>query len=128
MASIIVHKTFPPMTREILARYADASGDSNPIHIDAEVARRAGFADVFAQGMLVMAYMGRAVTEAVPIERLRRFSTRFLAVTRLGDELTCRGTTSEPRDEGGERRVTIELAMTDQHGETKLAGSAVVAL
>ena len=128
MASITVHKAFPPMTRETLALYAGASGDSNPVHLDAEAARRAGFPDVFAQGMLVMAYMGRAVTDNVPIDRLRRFSTRFLAVTQLGDELTCRGTASEPRDEEGERRVTIELAMTNQYGETKLAGSAVVAL
>jgi acyl dehydratase len=126
--TIAVEKSFPPISRVALARYAEASGDSNPVHLDPQAAQRAGFPDVFAQGMLVMAYMGQAVTDAVPPDRLRAFSTRFLAVTRLGDRLTCRGEAGEARDEAGERRVTIALAVTDQDGETKLQGEAVVAL
>jgi acyl dehydratase len=128
MASIAVGKTFPPITRSILARYAAASGDLNPVHLDSEAARSAGFPDVFAQGMLVMAYMGQALTDRVRADRLRSFSTRFLAVTRLGDVLTCSGVSGEARVEQGERRVTVELLVADQNGEAKLRGQAVVAL
>ena len=54
----IVHKTFPPITRHMLALYCGASGDHNPIHVDIDFAKAAGFPDVFSHGMLVMAYLG----------------------------------------------------------------------
>ena len=49
----IVHKTFPPITRHTLALYCGASGDHNPIHVDSDFAKAAGFPDVFSHGMLV---------------------------------------------------------------------------
>ncbi len=122
-----VRKEFPPVTRLTLALYAGASGDHNPVHIDSDAARAAGFPDVFAQGMLAMAYLGRLLTDAVPIDRIRTFSTRFLAVTRLGDILTATGVVEERYAEDGEARARIRLELVDQYGELKLAGQAVVA-
>ena len=48
-------RAFRAITRTTLALYAGASGDHNPMHIDIDFAKKAGFPDVFAQGMLVMA-------------------------------------------------------------------------
>lgn len=45
----LVHKSFPPISRHTLALYCGASGDHNPIHVDIDFARAAGFPDVFAQ-------------------------------------------------------------------------------
>ena len=45
-----------------LALFAGASGDHNPIHIDIDFARKAGMPDVFAHGMLSMAWLGRLLT------------------------------------------------------------------
>ncbi len=42
----IVHKQFPPITRHRLALYCGASGDHNPIHVDFDFAKQAGFTDV----------------------------------------------------------------------------------
>lgn len=123
-----VRREFPPVTRATLALYAGAAGDHNPVHIDSDAARAAGFPDVFAQGMLAMAYLGRLLTDCVPADRIRAFSTRFLAVTRLGDILTGTGTVEDRFAEGGEECVRIRLDLVDQHGEVKLAGQAVVAL
>ena len=58
-----------PISRTTLALYGGASGDHNPMHIDIDYARAAGETDVFAHGMLVMAYLGRAVTSWVPQSR-----------------------------------------------------------
>jgi acyl dehydratase len=124
----LVHKTFPPVTRHTLALYCGASGDHNPIHVDIDFAKKSGFPDVFAHGMLAMAYLGQAVTDAVPPTRLRSFSTRFQAITQLGNQLTCEGTVSELFDHQGEKRARIALTAKDQAGEVKLAGEAVVAL
>ena len=124
----IVRKVFPPITRHTLALYCGASGDHNPIHVDIDFARAAGFPDVFAHGMLVMAYLGQALTDAVPPEKLRSFATRFVAITQLGAQLTCEGTVTELFTEDGERRARLALTTTDDRGEVKLDGSAVIAL
>ncbi len=118
----------PPVTRAQLALFAGASGDHNPIHIDIDFARAAGQPDVFAHGMLVMAELGRLLTAHVPIGALRAFSTRFAAVTRVHDRLTCRGTVVAVETVDGERRARLDLSVTDQAGEVKLVGGATVAL
>lgn len=124
----IVHKVFPPITRHTLALYCGASGDHNPIHVDIDFAQAAGFPDVFAHGMLVMAYLGQALTDAVPPSQLRSFATRFVAITQLGAQLTCEGTVTELFAEDGERRARLALTTRDDRGEVKLEGSAIVAL
>jgi acyl dehydratase len=124
----IVHKEFPAITRHRLALYCGASGDHNPIHVDLDFARQAGFPDVFSHGMLVMAYLGQALTDAVAPARIRSYSTRFVAITQLGAELTCEGTVAEVFEENGERRARLALTAKDQNGEIKLAGEAVIAI
>ncbi|WP_342722585.1 MaoC family dehydratase [Bradyrhizobium sp. B097] len=124
----IVHKEFPPISRHRLALYCGASGDHNPIHVDIDFAKQAGFPDVFAHGMLVMGYLGQALTDAVIPSRIRSFSTRFAAITQLGAALTCEGTVTELIEQGGEKRVKLALTTKDQNGEIKLAGEAVIAL
>jgi acyl dehydratase len=124
----LVHKVFPPITRHTLALYCGASGDHNPIHVDIDFAKTAGFPDVFAHGMLVMAYLGQALTDAVPPSRLRSFSTRFVAITQLGAKLTCEGTVTELFTVDGEQRARLALTTRDDRGEVKLDGRAIVAL
>jgi acyl dehydratase len=123
----IVHKEFPPITRHRLALYCGASGDHNPIHVDLDFAKKAGFPDVFSHGMLVMAYLGQALTDAVPAPRLRSFSTRFVAITQLGARLTCEGL-SELVQHNGERCAKLALTTKDENGDLKLSGEAVIAL
>ena len=124
----VVDKTFPRITRSKLALYAGASGDHNPIHIDSDFARRAGFPDVFSHGMLVMGLLGQALTDAVRPDRLRSFSTRFVAITQLGATIRCEGTLAELFEAEGERRARLELTAKDENGDVKLAGEAIVAL
>ncbi|KQZ76026.1 MaoC/PaaZ C-terminal domain-containing protein [Nocardioides sp. Root151] len=76
----------PTITRETLAAFAATSGDGNPVHLDPEAARAAGQPDVFAHGMLSMAWLGRLVTSAFPQARLAGLTVRFTAVTPLGAE------------------------------------------
>ena len=124
----IVHKSFPPITRHTLALYCGASGDHNPIHVDSDFAKKAGFPDVFSHGMLVMAYLGQALTDAVTPDRIRTFSTRFAAITQLGARLTCEGSVTELFEDKGERRARLALTIKDDNGEVKLAGEAIIVL
>jgi acyl dehydratase len=118
----------PPVDRTTLALFAGASGDHNPIHIDIDVARRAGMPDVFAQGMLGMAWLGRMLTGWAPQSRLRRFEARFQGITHLGNAMRCSGRVVEKLEFNGERCVRIELQSANQFGQTKIAGEALVAL
>ena len=116
----------PPVNRTTLALFAGASGDHNPIHIDTDFARKAGMPDVFAQGMLGMAWVGRLITGWAPQGCLRRFDARFQGITHLGNAMRCSGRVVEKLD--GERAVRIELQSANQFGQTKIVGEAVVAL
>ncbi len=118
----------PPITRTTLALFAGASGDHNPIHIDIDVARRAGMPDVFAQGMLSAAYLGRLLTGWVPQRCLRQLNLRFTGITHLGNRLTCTGHVAEKAERDGERQVRVEIATTTQYGDRKVIGDAWIAL
>ena len=124
----VVHKVFAPISRHTLALYCGASGDTNPMHVDIDFARAAGYGDVFSHGMLVMAYLGQAVTDAFSPGSLRSFTTRFAAITQLGATITCEGHVAGFFEHGGERRARVILAAADEAGEVKLKGEAVVAL
>jgi acyl dehydratase len=120
--------TTAPISRHTLALYCGASGDHNPIHVDIDFARGAGMDDVFAHGMLSMAYLGRLLTDWVPQHSLRSYGVRFAAITHVGDAVRCSGKVVEKFEQDGERRIRVELTTASQDGEIKLRGDAVIAL
>ncbi|WP_316149075.1 MaoC family dehydratase [Cupriavidus sp. BIC8F] len=120
--------TLEPINRTTLALFAGASNDHNPIHIDTDYARKAGMPDVFAHGMLSMAYLGRLLTQWVDQRQLRQFGVRFVGITHLGHRITCTGRVVEKLEIEGEKRVKLEIQTANQYGESKILGDAVVAL
>jgi acyl dehydratase len=119
--------TLPPLSRLTLALYCGASGDHNPIHVDSDFARSAGMPDVFAHGMLSMAWLARVLTHWVPQSAIRSYSVRFAAITQVAETITCSGVITDKFEEGGERRVRLQLTTANAEGQVKLAGDAVVA-
>ncbi len=74
-------------------RYAHATGDMNPIHLDPNVAKAAGLPDVILHGLCTMAFAARAVVDGVldgEVENLGRIKVRFARPVLPGDELTTR--------------------------------------
>lgn len=120
--------TLAPINRTTLALFAGASGDHNPMHIDIDFARKGGMTDVFAQGMLSMAYLGRLITQWVDQRQLRSINVRFTGITHLGHQITCAGKVVEKFEAHGETRVKVEIHTTNQYGEAKIIGDAVVAI
>jgi acyl dehydratase len=118
----------PPISRTTLALFAGASGDHNPMHIDIDVAKSAGLDDVFAQGMLSMAYLGRLLTNWVDPQAIRSYRVRFAAITPLRGKPTATGTITAIDDVDGERRATLDLTVTLDDGTVTLTGDAVVTL
>ncbi|MGV9820388.1 MaoC/PaaZ C-terminal domain-containing protein [Nocardia xishanensis] len=74
-------------------RYAPASGDPVPLHLDEQVAKDAGLPGIIAHGLCTMAFASWAVlTEAAgsDVHRLRRFAVRFAKMVFPGDDLETR--------------------------------------
>jgi acyl dehydratase len=107
----------------VTIRYAGASGDFNPIHIDEEFAQRVGLPGRILHGLWTMALIARAHTEAAGgPERLRRLSVQFRGMGRLGEEVVIEGTVREVQD--GIATIDSEAKQQD----TRLIRNAVAQL
>ena len=74
-------------------RYAEASGDVNPIHIDVNIARMAGLPGIIVHGLCTMAFCSKAVIESVcggDPRRLRRLRVRFVRPVLPGQTISTR--------------------------------------
>ncbi|WIE48437.1 MaoC family dehydratase [Pseudomonas sp. GM17] len=120
--------TLAAVDRVTLALFGCASGDLNPIHLDVDFARKAGMPDVFAHGMLSMAWLGRLLTNWAPQSRLRSFGVRFQGLTHLGNVITCQGRVSEIVEVNGERCARVEVSTSNQYGQIKIVGDALIAI
>ncbi len=120
--------TTEPVSRLTLALYATGSGDHHPLHLDQDYVRSKGIPDVFAHGMLGMAYLGRLLTQWVPQAAIRSFGVRFTAITQVGERLECTGKVVEKLEQAGEKCVRLELTCANEQGEAKHKADAVVAL
>jgi acyl dehydratase len=117
-----------PITRTVLGLYAGGSGDHNPMHIDSDFARKGGMPDVFAHGMLSMAYLAQLLTARFKPEQIRSYGVRFSAITPVNARVTCRGKVVEKFQSEGENRLRVELQTVTDSGVTTLQGEAVVAI
>src|SRR5205823_13090311 len=80
----------------VTVRYAGASGDFNPIHIDEEFAQQVGLPGRILHGLWTMAQVARAHTEAAGgPATLKRLSVQFRGMGVLGEEITVLGTVRE---------------------------------
>ena len=84
--------------------------------------------DVFAHGMLSMAYLGRMLTNWQPQAQLRKFGNRFAAITQLQDIITCSGKVVELLEQDGETLARCEIQATRADGDQTLIGEALVAI
>jgi acyl dehydratase len=101
--------------RYLTVRYAGASGDFNPIHIDEEFARQVGLPGRILHGLWTMAQVARAHTDAAGgPERLRRLSVQFRGMGRLEEEIVVTGTVRDVHD--GVASVESEA----RQGETRV--------
>jgi len=98
--------------RFLTVRYAGASGDYNPIHIDEEFAKSVGLPGRILHGLYSMAQVARAQTEAAGgPDRLKRLSVQFRGMGLPEQEIVVTGTVREVRD-----GVAVVETEADQSG------------
>jgi acyl dehydratase len=106
----------------MLARFAAASGDRNPIHLDTAVARRAGFDDVIVQGMLVMALVTRAIESWFGRGSIVAISVRFNESVPVDSSIECFGEIVD----SGHLPIKINVEARTPDGAVKLRGDAAI--
>jgi acyl dehydratase len=101
-------------------RYAGASGDFNPIHIDPEFAKQVGLPSNILHGLYSMAQVARACTEAAGGDprSLRRLSVQFRGMGFQEQEITVTGTEKQ-RDNG-----TIVVDLVAEQGGNRIIRNA----
>lgn len=124
MVEKLTSLTKPPITRELLREYAEASGDHNAIHLDDNFAKEAGFPSVIVHGMLSMAFLGDFVACHFPQPkyRVRKMHARFRKVTFPGDIITCEGEIKSRLDS----TLNLAIRTRNQKGEVTTEATAEV--
>ena len=107
------------VTQEQINAYAEASGDRNPIHLDADFARMVGLPGTIAHGMLDLGILVDAVARwAGGSDRVAAIGCRFSRPLLPGDTITCTGTVVEVDEEGG--TAVLSLGAVSDRGDRVL--------
>ena len=91
LGDALEERTTPPIDSDQLRKYAEASGDPNPIHLSDEAAERAGLPGVIAHGMLTVATMGLLFSPYLEHGHVKFFRSRFSGMVFLGNVLRVGG-------------------------------------
>ncbi len=106
--------------------FAGITGDFNPLHVDAEYARRSRFGERIAHGILTAGLISAVLGMRLPGSGAIYLnqSLKFLKPVRLGDTVTA---TAEVVAYRADRRIlTLRTACTNQHGDTVAQGESVL--
>jgi 3-hydroxybutyryl-CoA dehydratase len=127
-----VGEVLPELSRRVtqmdINRYAEASGDYNPIHIDEAFAASTPLKGTIAHGMLVLAYMSEMLARAFGEvwDASGHLSVKFRSPARPGDTLTVTGQIDSLLNENAIVVATCSLSCRNQADEVVVSGEARV--
>ena len=114
------------VTDELIRKFADVSGDYNPIHLDEKVAQGTRFGKRIAHGMLSGAFISAVLGYEFSERKIVYLSQtlKFTAPVFIGDTVTATATVTNIRED--KPIVTLETICTNQNGEILVKGEAAV--
>jgi len=118
------------LSQEKIDRYARASGDFNPIHVDPAFAAQTPFGGTIAHGMLLLAYLSEMLTAAFGQAWLSggRLKVRFKGAARSRETVAIGGHVQRVQKGHEGRRLWCDVGCLNQQGEVLVAGQAEVKL
>lgn len=118
--------------REKIREYAHAVGETNPLHLDLEAARAAGYADLLAPPMFAVVYCAAQFAQALFDPELQLDYAhlvhsgqefRWEAPVIAGDEISTTMTVAAISERSGLRFDSFETVSANQRGETTCVGT-----
>lgn len=109
-----------------IVNFAALTGDTNPIHLDAEYAAHSMFGERIAHGMLTAGLISAVLGTRLPGPNSIYLGQdlKFVAPVKIGDTVTVTATVSEKRDD--KRILKLRTAASNQRGELVIDGTAVM--
>jgi 3-hydroxybutyryl-CoA dehydratase len=114
------------VTDELVRKFAEISGDHNPIHLDDEFAKTTRFGARIAHGMLSGAFISGVLGDESGLSKIVYLSQtmRFTAPVFIGDTVTTTSTVKHIRED--KNIITLDTVCTNQKGETVVSGESVL--
>jgi acyl dehydratase len=111
---------------ELIRKFADVSGDYNPIHLDEEAASKTRFGKRIAHGMLSGAFISAVLGYEFSERSIVYLSQtlKFTAPVFIGDTVTATATVTNIRED--KPIITLETICTNQNGDVLVKGEAAV--
>lgn len=133
LTNIIVGHEIPeviiePLQQQDLIKYAKASGDFNPIHLDKNFANNIGLDNVIVHGMLIMAHLGKSIANSMTIPYLKHFSVQFSSITTLGEKLICSGQVIKIEKDKEKKIISLNLKVLNLSNDVKILGRAIFSI
>lgn len=114
------------ITADLIQKFAEVSGDFNPIHLDAEFAKGTRFGKPIAHGMLSGAFISAILTESMSSRSVVYLSQtlKFTAPVFIGDTVTATGTVTKIKED--KKIVWLETICSNQAGQTVVTGESAI--
>ena len=116
------------IAQEQIEKYARASGDFNPIHVDHEFAATAQFGGTIAHGMMVAATISEMMATAFGRNwpESGSMKIRFRSPVRPGQRVISQGKVRRIETSDGATKISCSVSVVKDDGETAIAGQAEV--
>lgn len=115
-----------PIDRVQLARYAGATGDFNPVHVDEMAARGFGMPSVVAPNTIGMGFLGQLVGDWARGAHVKRLSCRFSRMLWPGDTLVCKGRVADRHGQDGKYFLELDVWAENQTGGLVIRGNVTL--
>jgi len=114
------------VTDDLIRKFAEVSGDYNPIHLDEEFAKNTRFRRRIAHGMLSGAFISGVLGYELSVRKIVYLNQtmKFIAPVFIGDTITTTAKVLNIREH--KPIVTIETVCENQSGETVIKGEAML--
>ena len=118
--------TSKQITDDVVRKFAELSGDYNPIHLDEEFAKTTRFEKRIAHGIISGALISAVLGYEFKERRIVYLSQtlKFVAPVFIDDTITATATVTNIRED--KNIVILETVCTNQNGEMTVKGEAVV--
>ncbi|MBI1944418.1 MAG: hypothetical protein HYS27_01910 [Deltaproteobacteria bacterium] len=120
--------TKPAVTRVQIAKFAGASQDWSPLHLDDDFAKGAGYGGVFAHGAIALSFATEAVSRWLENGRILAVTGKFRKLVWPGDILRMTGMVADRYESNGEARVDVDVWAENQNHDSVMQGTVTCVL
>ena len=120
--------TKPAVTRVQIAKFAGASQDWSPLHLDDDFAKGAGYGGVFAHGAIALSFATEAVSRWLENGRVLAVTGKFRKLVWPGDMLRMTGMVADRYEANGEARIDVDVWAENQNHDSVMQGTVTCVL